>query len=204
MTDELTRAVVGAVADALAELGLRKRQIGFLTCELNEHCLGWLSIGTASEGTPHIRRVWPKVGVRHQEAERIVARLRGLKSHAYLPPTITTGLGYVTAAHKWVEWPFARGDDWSEPLAEISEAVRIGGLPWMRDRASLSNLVASVTDERMSLRERYVLPVLLRLDGRPGEADDCVSRFVNDIGVRDDPAASEYRQFAAAFRAQRD
>jgi hypothetical protein len=117
----LTHDVKADVADALVPLGLRRRKIGFLTCDLNSECVGSISLGTASEGTPHARRVWPKVGVRHQEAERIVAYLQGEVPHQYLPPTITTELGYTFPGNRWIEWAFGEGEDCSLQVADIRE-----------------------------------------------------------------------------------
>jgi hypothetical protein len=199
VTRNLTQDVKADVADALVPLGLRRRKLGFLTCDLNSECLGWIALGTASEGTPHARRVWPKVGVRHQEAERIVAILQGELPHQYLPPTITTGLGYTSPGNRWIEWPFAEGEDWSLQVAEIREAVAAYGLPWMRQRASVPSLLEAATSENLSLRAEYVVPVLLHLSQRHNEARQALDGHVAELGVRDDEAAIAYRRFAQAF-----
>lgn len=153
VTRDLTQDVKADIADALVPLGLRRRKLGFLTRGLSSECVGWIALGTASEGTPHARRVWPKVGVRHQEAERIVANLQGQVPHQYLPPTITTGLGYTSPANRWLEWAFAEGEDWSLQVAEILEAVTAYGLPWMRQRASLPSVLEAATSENLCLRD---------------------------------------------------
>ena len=37
----------------------------------------------------------PVIGIRHQAVERLVAELRHEKFHSYLPPTVSSPIGYV-------------------------------------------------------------------------------------------------------------
>ena len=89
---------VAAACRVLFSVGFKKRSGGeIFTTEVAAGILGWLGLNRGLVGSNDaVIEINPVVGIRHQEIERIVAELKGVKFHGYAPPTVSVHLGYVT------------------------------------------------------------------------------------------------------------
>lgn len=106
-------------AEALADLGLRKRAGMIFTIPLADGVLGWLGLNSATQGYPKgCGIIHPVIGVRNDEVQRELARLRGVAYRRYsahrepapLPPPARPGPQPVgtsprTPATRARRWP---------------------------------------------------------------------------------------------------
>jgi hypothetical protein len=91
----------------LLGLGFKKRAGEIFTMGLSHDVIGWLGLNRA---TRHRQRgeveIYPIVGVRHQEVERLVSELRGDRFHSYVPCTLSTPVGYLLPQQAYAAWVF--------------------------------------------------------------------------------------------------
>jgi hypothetical protein len=193
------QAAVGALREPLEQAGFRKRAGEVFTIELVDGVLGWLGLNHASRHRrPGEAEVNPVVGVRHQAVERLVAELRGEKFHEYQPPTVSTPIGYVMPAHRYMAWVFG-AEHGPVPTTELMAAVTHYGLPFMRSLVGLPAVLEAINQGLCHYPE-YRRPAVLAVMGRHGDATAAVERAVDELGDRSDAAAQQLRRFAEEFR----
>lgn len=184
----------------LEAVGFKKRAGQVFTIEVADGVLGWLGLNRASRHRPPGEvEINPVVGVRHQAVEQLVAELRGEKFHPYQPPTVNTPLGYLMPDDRYRAWIIT--DDAEEQAADLVAAVEHYAMPFMKSTSDLAALCRRL-DERMGFDHQLVYrrPVAWLLAGDIDRASALLEAAEADLGERDDAAASELRQFAAAFR----
>lgn len=192
---------MSVVEQLLAQLGFRKRAGDVFTVELGGDVIGWLGLNRANRHRPAGEMgINPVVGVRHQEVERIVADLRGEKFHAYIPPTVSTSLGYLMPEHRYRAWVFG-AQDGGDHAAEMVDAVATYALPFMRRMTGLSELCGEL-DRGLGYEHQVVYrrPVAWMLSGNAAHALRVLEDSSGKLGARNDPAAEEFRRFGAALR----
>ncbi len=193
---------LAVLCEPLEGLGFHKSAGHVYTMELADGVLGWLGLNKATQhrrpGEVEVNLV---VGVRHQRVQRLIAELTGEPFHEFLPPTVSTPIGYVMPAGRYTAWLVgaAGGADVTENLVA---AVHQFGLPFMRDLVDLGN-VRDAIDKRLGNDREYTLPVVLRLLGDEFAARAALDGAVDALGPRQDAAAARMRRFAEAFRAVR-
>ena len=186
----------------LEELRFRKRAGEIFTGQLAEEVLGWIGLNTATK-----RReigeieVNPVVGVRFQEVERIVAQLLGETFHGYVPPTISSPLGYIMPAGMYRAWVFGPGRANEAVAEEMACAVRDHALPFMISGTRLEELCRRL-DAGLGLEHQvmYRRPVAWLLAGDVGKSKTILNRYLEELGDRKDAAAGQFRRFATSFQ----
>ena len=199
---EITKAIRGfaeAAERELAPLGFRRRAQGVVTLDVAEDVLGWLGLNRAIRSG--ILKVNPVVGVRHQRVERLVAELTGVRFHPWLPPTLSSHLGYLMPQRAYVPWTVRAVEEVPAVAAAMAAAVQQHGLPFVQANASLATLAASLAGG-MGMPEQvgYRLPVVWHLLGDDARAEAALAQQVGWQGEGDHPAAREFRAFAEALR----
>jgi hypothetical protein len=116
----------------LLEAGrLGKRSVQIFTLDISEDMLGWVGLNRAVERGDGKLEISPVIGVRHQAVEALVAKLLGIESHRYIPPTISTPLGYLMPNSEYTACFFESGVDNVSEVEPIIECVRKWGYPFM-------------------------------------------------------------------------
>lgn len=201
----LSSQVLATLKLRLVSIGLRHRRAGLYTLDVQPGFVGWLGLNHATDRIDGQRvvTVYPMVGVRSEQIERLVAELTGEKFRPYTPPTVACNIGFLMPRGLNTHWYFYEDEPLKEPATALTAAVKQYGLPYMRNGATLE----SVWDEqvagqgyRESLQRR--LPVTALILGRGDEARRLVERFVAERQGRWDPEAEHYREFAQAFIAR--
>jgi hypothetical protein len=194
---------VELISPLLTELGFKKRGGEVFTMDLAPGVLGWLGLNRATRHrAPGDVEINPVVGVRFQDVERIVAECRGVKFHAYEPPTISSPLGYVMPETSYKAWVFRTQA--SEKVAlEMTHAIKTHGLPSMRSVVDLSELCRRF-EEVPGFEHQLVYrrPVGVLLAGDAQRAHALLDETLVAIGSRNDAAAVDFKSFAAAFRSR--
>lgn len=191
------------VRSLLIELGFKKRAGDIFTIELEKDVLGWVGLNRATQNrSPGEVEINPVIGVRQQEIERVVAELRGEKFHAYLPPTVNIPLGYLFDDARYRAWSFT-GDADDGRAQEMVAAIATHGLAFMRSNMTLDAVCRSL-DARTGFEHQliYRRPVALVLSGDSEQAEQILNESLMALGNRTDIAASEFKRFCEAFRAQ--
>ena len=189
------------VAGLLQKHGFKKRAGGIFTREIAEDVIGWLGLNRASKHHPAGQaEVNPVVGIRHQAIERIVAELRGEKFHAYVPPTVSTPLGYVMPAASYRGWLLGAGVV-EHNADDLVAAIEAFGVPFMVSGSSLPELCRLIGqgfgyDHQLV----YRYPVAWILAGDLARAQEVLEAAEADLGSRTDAAAIQFRSFSTAFR----
>ena len=116
----LVEELVAELAPRLALLGFRKRAGELFTCVLADDVLGWPGFKRGHRAG--VVEINPVLGVRHQIVERQVAEAVGEKFHQYIPPTISTPLGYLMVRH-YKAWLLASIDDAQGVAAAIERGL---------------------------------------------------------------------------------
>ena len=192
---------VQTLRDPLQQAGFRKRAGQIFTIPLTDDVLGWLGLNHARRHRePGEVGVAPIVGIRHQEVERLIARLRREKFYEYQPPTFLRQIGYVMPRHRNMLWEFG-GPYGSSAEPELLAAIVDYGVPYMRSLIPLPAVLDAINQGFCHFPE-YRLPAVLAVMGRYDDARAAVASAVAALGERQDAAAQELRQFAAAFTAE--
>lgn len=192
---------VRTLREPLEQQGFRKRTGAIFTTALSDEVLGWLGLNYASRHRPPGQvAIHPVVGVRHQAVERLIARLRREEFHQYVPPTVSTLIGYVMPAHRDIGWEF--GAQYGTSAGdELIAAIVDYGLPFMRSLTHLSAILEAISSGFCRYPE-YRFPAVLEVMGRHQDAMAAMARVVDELGERHDDAARQLRDFAAAFAAK--
>jgi hypothetical protein len=193
------QTTLSLIREPLITLGFRKRTGPIFTAELSPGILGWLGLNTA---TKHRHKgeveVNPVVGVRHQGIEQLVAELEQKPFHPYIPPTISTPIGYAMPQQRYVSWVID-GTESESTVKDLVAAVSNYGLAFMREHTTLAMLLAAIK-KRYGHRLEYRLPVVLWLLERRDSALAALDEHEHDLGGQSNPAAEDFRRFAANFR----
>jgi hypothetical protein len=181
--------------------GFRKRAGTIFTAELGEDVLGWIGL---NEATKHAQQgeieVNPVLGLRHQELERTVARLRDDKFHSYKPATVAIPLGYLMPENAYRVWLF-RPQEIAATAREMVDDIREHGLPFIRRHATLAGITKQLeSGPAEGAMPAYRLPVAYLLAGEHDQAMAALTSELASLGDREDPAATHYRRFAERFR----
>jgi hypothetical protein len=197
-------AKVQVLTEAMGRLGFKKRRGLIFTIPLREDKVtGWIGLNTASRygGNRGEVTLNPVVGVRHDEVEEVVARLRREKFHPYIPPTVSSTLRHIIPPgdrHNWI----VIGDDAHDldVAAKVSGAVENWGFEFMRKSENLQGVIAALQAGQGHVHQNaYRLPVALVLAGRTMDAERNIDDAVKGLGARTDLAALQFRDFAAHF-----
>ncbi|GAC1638548.1 MAG: hypothetical protein NVS4B2_27690 [Chloroflexota bacterium] len=191
----LMRRVVLELKEPLARLGFQKRSGPIFTVTLAPEVLGWLGLNRAFLASMKTLEINPVIGLRHQEIERVVAECRNAAFHPYVPPTISSSLGYVTPAGSYVPWLFNDLERLDETADHLAHAIEQYGIPFIREGQELSGVLA-LMDRGLGLQLAYTRPVAYLLAGDSSEAERVLDASVANVRDRDDPAAQDFRAFA--------
>lgn len=198
MTVPGSQVTLRALREPLERAGFRKRTGEIFTIVLADGILGWLGLNYSSRHRePSQVAVGPVVGVRHQAVEHLVAELRHERFHEYVPPTVSTRIGYIMPDHRDITWEFG-GQYGTEAEADLMTAIADHGLPFMRSLILLPAILGAINNG-FCLYPEYRLPAVLALMGRQNDAQIAVGRAIDKLGERDDAAAQQLRSFAVAF-----
>jgi hypothetical protein len=140
------------------------------------------------------------VGVRDQELERLLAELRGERFRPYLPPTVSTPLGYLMPEQWYKTWTFETLESVPEQAKDMTEAIVAYGVPFMQQTSARDTLIATMRRRPANEMFFYRLPVALWLEGASEESCEVVANALARIGNRYDDEAQRYRRFADRFR----
>jgi hypothetical protein len=188
------------IAERLQVLDFAKRGGVIFTRDVSPDVIGWLGLNRASRHTPPGEfEVNPVVGIRHQGVERVVAELRGKPFHAYLPPTVSSPLGYLMPEARYRPWMVGSGPESADIIADMVAAIAEYGVPFMESNASLPRL-CRLLDDRLGLELVYRPAVAWLLAGEVDRAAALIEEAEAGLGDRADAAAVEVRDFVAAFR----
>lgn len=196
MTKELKKRVVLEIGERLKLLGYKKRAGGIFTCEAAQGFLGWLGLNDSTKAG--ILAINPVVGLRCQELERHLSDLCGETQHSYVPPTISSPLGYLMSENSFHQWFFETEED----LAEVQSLVMAFsdyGIPFIRASASLEALQQRLETGKYSIGPSawYRLPLILAMRGEKAAAMQMCEDFLAEM---DRPVTVEpYRRFAVAL-----
>ena len=188
----------------LVESGLRKRSAQVFTRDIAEDMIGWVGLNRAVNREDGKLELNPVIGVRHQPVEVLVAKLSGVKYHAYIPPTISTPLGYLMPVTEYTAWLFESGADNVLKVNRLVQAVRTWGYSFMEANSSLPELIETMVQSGFGYPHQtaYRIPVAYQLIGETRIAEEYINEHVNALSTRDDLAADHYRAFAVAFLEQ--
>ena len=201
MSSTLTDDVFRAANPQLAAVGFRKRKAGIFTIDVGEEVLGWLGLNNAYHPGEDALEVNPVVGVRHQGVERLVAQLGAREFHPYLPPTVSSPIGYLMPAKRYTYWLFRRSEPPQPRMAELVSAVAAYGLSFMRSTSSLDELRHQIeAGTGIPYALAYRLPVVCLMAGDESGALAALEESVQALGDKQDPYSVEFRAFSKRFR----
>jgi hypothetical protein len=201
VTRGLKADVDAAAVAPLSELGFRKRKAGIFTCEVADGVLGWAGLNSGRGG--EWISIHPVIGVRHQGVEQLVAELRQMRFHPYIPPTISTPLYELVSPSRYQTWDFYRDGTMPQRAADLAAAIEHYGLPFMRSATGLEELRRLIeadygpVPEELAYRHAVVCLLAGDLDGALAGLDAALA----GMSGRHDPAAVLFREFAERFRA---
>jgi hypothetical protein len=189
-----------AFAPLLAKLGFKKRGGFLFTLNMAPGVVGWLGLNYATEHYgPGEFAVFPVVGVRFEEVEKIVDACSGAKK-TYLTPTISSPLVYLMPErehHAWVSTPATS----AAVAAQVVEAVATYGIPFMRTVPDLAALCRYFQQAPGREHDReYRRPAAALVAGDLEQARALIDAETAALGARTDAAALHFRKFADAFR----
>jgi hypothetical protein len=184
----------------MKRIGFRKRAgIDVYTIELDDSILGWVGMNTASSGgRAGELELWPIIGLRHNEVEKILCELTGRELNDFLPPTVFWPLRYIMPEELREHWWFTP-DNAPEMARVVADAIEQWGLPWMREHAALEKIV-ELAESGLGVDSQlnYTRPVMWQLLGLPERAQGLINEI--DAGLTDNPYTADFREYVAAFQ----
>jgi hypothetical protein len=190
--------VTEALQEPLQEVGFRRQSGETFTIELTTGVLGWLGLNHATRYRPPGQvQIFPIAGIHHRAVERLITELRGDKPRRCLTATVSTPIGRVMPVRGYVTWEFG-GQYGMAAMPDLIAAIVDYGLPFMQSLTELPAVLDAV-QQGLCHNPEYRLPAVLEVMGRHDEAVAAVSHAVDELGQRQDPAARQLRDFAAAF-----
>jgi hypothetical protein len=197
---ELIERILKMTGTLLADVGMRKRERQIYTCELSQEIFGWLGLNTATHRSDGRLQINPVIGVRHLGIEKLVAEALGKKLHPYIPPTISTPLGYIMPEKKYATWLFGEGDVDDLAVAKMVEAIQKYGVPFMRSHANLDAIIEALESGcGFPTNTAYRLPVAYFLQGQTEKAVQYLRNRLATFGEKETMASQDYKKFAAGL-----
>ena len=195
-------AVAKAFAEAkvaLTSIGFKKRSEEIYTQPITNDVIGWVGLNRKAR-KDGVLEINPVVGVRHQAVEHLVADLNGDTFHPYIPPTLSSHLGYL------------RGDNYTpimiDSVANITHAILLlmaaiesDALAFMQRCVPIAELARALQTSRHTVPEQaaYRVPVALYLANDHVAARAVLASRLGAQAGRSDPAATKYSAFVARF-----
>lgn len=198
---DVARRAIDACGANLTKIGFKKRAGTVYSYAVTDDVLGFLGLNSAGNRPSGPFEVNPVVGVRHQPLERIVAELSEKKPHGYLPPSISTPLGYLMPEARYQAWMFDDPTSVDSIATSLGAAVVDYGMPYIREHDSLEKIVASLSATKHSAGDQVAMRLSLGfgLLGDSARARQTIEQDLGDLGDRQDLAAAYYRNFAEAL-----
>ncbi|MEV8184047.1 hypothetical protein [Specibacter sp. NPDC078692] len=195
---------LGALRDALAGIGFKKRAGEIFTIGLDDDALGWLGLNYASRaGIPGQLNMNPVCGARIQSLERSLAEIQGEKFHQYMPSTMSEPLHYLARPGQVTNWRLYRDtpETNDDVIADIVACIETAGLPYMRKMATLETMSqALMAGKGRRWQSVFRAPVALWLLNRNEEALGAMEAQLTEIGSQENAAYDDYRNFAATLK----
>jgi hypothetical protein len=103
---------------------------------------------------------------------------------------------------EYIPWFFEEDGDHASGVQEMVDAIRRHGLPFMESNVTIESICGTLADSLYGWPEQlaYRLPVAYYLAGDIDRAKAVLENHLAALGQRVDPAAQDYRAFAAQFR----
>ncbi|MGJ4845965.1 hypothetical protein [Leifsonia sp. Le1] len=188
------------LVDRLAQIpGFRRRVAGILTWHSADPVIGWVGLNVSRPaGSPTVA-LNPVIGIRDDRIEDRVAELGGRKRHAYVPPTVSRSLGYLSPEATYVPHYFSIPAS-AEQIDYFIDAVEANAVPFFVahcNRASVRELL----DARMVPYDVFAFERLLALAVEESDvcsAEKIVSEWKPSLHGRSDPAAMGAHAYIAA------
>jgi hypothetical protein len=180
----------------LVERGFKRRTGGLYTKAAVPGIELVVGLGSASQGYPKDHcAIWPTVGVRHLEVEKLRAAFTGGPGGVLF--TVSTGLGYTMPANKWRTWEFGPETAYSA-AAEVLAAIDEFGIPYAEGLCTLESILPLVLGEQIY---ETTAPVVLLVLGRVDEANALIDRLLAKAEGQSGPWAEMVRSYASKARA---
>lgn len=185
----------------LRTIGFKKRAGSVFTHPMSADVLGFLGLNSASNRPTGPFEINPVVGVRHQPLERAIAQLSGKKPHEYVPPSLSTPIGYLMPGSQYRAWLFEDLDSVASIAESLCAAVVEWGTPYMRDHDTLDAILADLASAKHAPGDAIAMRIAagFALLGDSAQARKAIDQELGGIGDRKDMAAEYFRSFAEAL-----
>ena len=130
----------------------------------NEAMVIFLSI--SSYKIPKHLFVTPQIGVRYENVEKIIKELVPLMNNEF--QTESESLGYLMPVHSWIEYDYSESTDPEAYFAEMLEAIKLYGEPYVAKLSDIDNLISHVEGLGIGSARQWIiskLPILYYLRG---------------------------------------
>jgi len=197
--------VRASVHQSLAEIGFQKRKQGIPFRIVSDDVLAFVGLNTARSGRgPGVLEINTVVGIRNQRVEKLVSALDEFPYNEVSPFTASANVGYLSPVDRYTPFLFREAEPIDPISAELAAAVRDHGLPFVETNGDLATLLTTLRSPRRSIQfqSAYRIPVVLHFLERDEEALTYLEGQVAklDSSKQSDPAAEQFRRFAARFR----
>ncbi len=198
----LLQQVGGTLENCFQSIGFEKRKWHIYVFSLNEHVSGWLGLNKIIKGD--FLDINPVIGVTHKQVEDIFARLAHLPRKSHPTATLSSPLGYLTPQNRYATWRFEDGLSDKSSATNLSEILRVYGLPFMQQHTDLQAICRTMSQSRHMPPDliRYRLPIIYELLGQHAEAIAHLNSAINIDHDKSHPAAAHFSMFAQAFKAK--
>jgi hypothetical protein len=195
-TKKLLAEIVAIAESKLKLLGFRKTK-SIYVCPLTEDASGLLGLNTATHRGDGRVGINPVVGVRH---ERIQKMFEELSRESGLSATISISLGYLMPENKYLEWLFEPPPfDYRSECEKMVQAVELYGIPFMKLKTKLEDLLQDLEQLRFTVIENavYRVPIAYLLSGKTEMAEATVKKQLAELETHNDLFAQAYKTFAS-------
>lgn len=192
------------VDQAVASIGFERQAQGIYVNHVSEDVAWWLSVSISRDKASGVYEAMANIGVRHCQLHALVSEITG---SAWLNPTFATLLGHLmpqeTASVVW-EFAPANGEIWRDQAESLVDHVIQYGIPWMESSITLPDFLEGVLKFGIPPYRPVFVPAIQFLMKEHAQAHRTLTNELAALGERQDEAAWDYRQFAAALNRKLD
>ncbi len=173
---DLTKEIKTRIWDLLEEDGfVRKGQVG--VADIDGSTFGLTGLVSTTRRAQKTVELNPVVGVHHKEVMDMLAAICTWFPSAKWSATVVRNVGYFSPDKTYIVYKFPLGHPIDKTAADVIDAIRNYGIPWINSHLDLSALAGAVETYCSIDNSAYRLPAIFYLQGEKEKALACTEKY---------------------------
>jgi hypothetical protein len=168
---------------------------GIFIHKFNNKIFATIGFGTVWNRKNKSLFVNPVLGIYYKEVEDLFFELTKNKSH--FQSSVSTPLGYLTTASKYLEWEFNEYMEFQTTCNDLLETIKSYGLPYVNRLKDWTQFIKEFEDSKYTAGfiKDYKLPIIYYLNGEKSKGLEFIEQKIKQNSIID----NRYLQFHKNF-----